>query len=88
MKSTQTWVASEGVTDPQQPLLNRVIFGELMRVRGIPSMARLAELAGVSKSTAFRVRDGETRALLSTAQAFARVLDTTVSTLFPEPSDV
>lgn len=87
MKSTQTWAATVAVTDPLQPLLNKVIFDELMRVRQIPSVACLARLAGCSTSTAFRVRDGATRAQLSTAQAFASVLDTTVSTLFPAPTN-
>ena len=84
MTSTQKCPAPSG-TSAAKLSLNKVIFDELMRVRRVRSIVGLARLAGVNRSTIFRLRAGETRASQLTAEAIAVQLDTNVSTRFPEP---
>lgn len=64
--------------------LNLPIFRALMQAKGIRSVAELARRSGVSKSTIFRLRAGESCSL-PVARALARHLDTTVETLFANP---
>lgn len=69
--------------------LNVVILRALMNAKGIKSVAELSRRTRergsyVSKSTIFRLISGEVGGRTATGRSLARVLDTTVETLFAE----
>lgn len=68
--------------------LNEGILRALMKAKGIESVAELSRRSNVSKATIFRlIAGGGAGGRTATGRALARVLDTTVETLFAETGE-
>lgn len=79
---------ADSVTGDSKARLNEDILRALMKAKGIASVAELSRRSKVSKATIFRLIAGEgAGGRTATGRALARVLDTTVETLFAETGE-